>query len=66
VWGYRTPQPGYLLGLYAGRCGGAIGSGIGAGIASTAKMYEVTALPYLKYNRPEASCINMQNGMLSF
>lgn len=46
--------------------GGAVGAGIGGGIASTAKMHEVTALPYIKNNRPEASCINMQNGTLSF
>lgn len=49
-----------------GGMGGAIGAGIGSGIASTARMHEVTAIPYIKYNRPEASCINMQNGTLSF
>jgi hypothetical protein len=44
-----------------------LGGAIGAGIASGSnKVYEVTALPYIKYNRPEATCINMQNGTLSF
>ena len=49
--------------FWSGILGGALGAGIAAG---SHKVYEVTALPYIKYNRPEATCINLNNGTLSF
>lgn len=49
--------------FWSAMLGGAVGAGV---VSGSNKVYEVTALPYIKYNRPEATCINMQNGTLSF
>lgn len=54
---------------FAGMVGGLAGALISNGVENSrkaGKVHLVTGIPYLKKNYPEASCINMKTGELSF